>query len=116
MKSLSLNHKLNILKLLFDTGYKITASQLKISNANQYFISLEELKLISRVEVPRENKPPFKVGFINQSTRQKAKKFLKEHNKLNAPTPLHILNSEYAEDENIIISKSNIIPTKMDDS
>lgn len=88
----ALQHKLNILKLLYDTGMRITASQLSISNANQYFIPLEEMKLIKRVSIQRENSTPYKVGFIDTQTKEKAKEYLKKHNKLNTETPFQILN------------------------
>ena len=89
-----LQHKLNILKLLYDTGLRVTASQLNISNANQYFIPLKYAGLISRDEVPREKSTPYKVGFVDDRTREKAKEFLEKHNKLNAQTPLNILHSQ----------------------
>ncbi len=92
MNTQALNHKLNILKLLYDTGLRVTASQLIISNANQYLIPLEEAKLISRVEVPRENSSPYKVGFVNRDTRKKAKEYLEKYNMLNRETPFNILN------------------------
>ncbi|MEA2100874.1 MAG: hypothetical protein U9P72_12180 [Campylobacterota bacterium] len=95
MNSRTLHHKLSILKLLYDTGMRVTASQLSISNANQYLIPLEELKLISRVEVPRENSSPYKVGFVDATTRKKAKEFLQKHNRLNGETPFKILNDNY---------------------
>ncbi|MCD4668307.1 MAG: hypothetical protein K8R44_06950 [Sulfurimonas sp.] len=99
MSNLSLHHKLTILKLLYDTNLRITASQLKISNANQYLIPLEEAKLIIRVEVPRENSSPYKVGFVDYRTRKKAKEFLKSHGMLNYQTPFHVLNFDYIQDE-----------------
>lgn len=92
MNDRTLHHKLSILKLLYDTGLRVTASQLNISNANQYFIPLEELGLISRVKVPRENSTPYKVGFVDNKTRKKAKEFLEKYNKLNAQTPFSILH------------------------
>lgn len=90
--SRALQHKLNILKLLYDTGLRITASQLKISNANQYFIPLEELNLIKRVEIPRENTSSYKVGYVDFQTKEKAKEYLKKHNRLDSETPFQILN------------------------
>lgn len=90
----ALHHKLNILKLLYDTRMRITASQLSISNANQYFIPLEEMKLIKRVSIARENSTPYKVGYVDYQTKEKAKEYLKKHNKLNTETPFQILNLE----------------------
>lgn len=98
MENRKLHHKLKILKLLYDTGLRVTASQLKISNANQYLGSLEKSGLISRVEVPRENSTSYKVGFVDRKTRKKAKEFLEKHKKLNAQTPLQILNFDYEVD------------------
>jgi hypothetical protein len=98
MRTKSLTHKLNILKVLLDTNMRLTASQFNISNANQYLIPLEELKLIKRVEVPRDNCSPFKVGFIDKDTKLKAIEYLSKHNELNTPTPLHIINFSYVED------------------
>ncbi len=92
MENLKLRYKLSILKLLYDTGLRVTASQLSISNANQYFRPLEVQELINRVEVPRENSTPYKVGFVDRKTRKKAKEFLEKHNMLNAKTPFNILH------------------------
>lgn len=94
MKSRALHHKLNILKLLYDTTLRLTAAQFKISNANQYLIALEEAKLIKRIVVPREGTTPYKIGFVDSSTRKKAKEFLVKHSFLNVATPLHIVSFE----------------------
>lgn len=97
----TLQHKLNILKLLYDTNLKITASQLKISNANQYFNQLEEMGLIKRLEISRVGISSFKVGFVDQDTKEKAKEYLDKHGKLNSITPLHIINFKYVEDNEV---------------
>lgn len=97
----TLQHKLNILKLLYDTNLKITASQLKISNANQYFNQLEEMGLIKRLEISRVGISSFKVGFVDQDTKEKAKEYLDKHGKLNSITPLHIISFKYVEDNEV---------------
>ena len=103
MSNRELTHILNILKLLYDeVNLKVTSSDLRIANANQYLVPLEEMKLISRVSVPRENSCPFKVAFIDSTTRKKAKEYLEKYNMLNKDTPFHILHSldvKYNSDE-----------------
>lgn len=101
MKNQKLTHNLNILKVLYDTDMRLTASQLHISNANQNFIDLEEMKLIKRVEVPRVGKSPFKVGYVDDDTREKAEQYLNKYNMKNSNTPLHIVSSNYVEDSEI---------------
>jgi len=80
--------------MLYDTNLRLTASQFKISNANQYLIALEEAKLIKRIEIPREGTTPYKVGFVDNGTRKKAKEYLVKHSFLNVATPLHIVSFE----------------------
>ena len=101
MNNQKLTHSINILKVLYDTDMRLTASQIHISNANQNFIDLEEMKLIKRVKVPRVGKRPFKVGYVDDDTRLKAEQYLKKHNMLNTKTPLHIVNSNNVEDSEI---------------
>jgi len=101
MNSLSLKHKLNILKVLFDTDLRLTALQFSISNANQYLKPLEDMKLIKRVEIPRVGKSPFKIGYVDDDTRLKAKEYLIKYNRLNSPTPLHIVSSNNVENSEI---------------
>lgn len=91
------NSSLKILKVLFDTRERLTASQIGLSNANQYLGKLEKQELIKRIEIPREGNTPFKVGFVDDDTRDKAENYLKSRNYLNVKTPIEILNGKTLE-------------------
>jgi len=69
-------HKLNILKVLFDTKLKLTATDFSyVSNANQYFVELENQGLITS-EWSYKGKAKVKKRFIAPSQRIKAKRFI----------------------------------------
>lgn len=82
--------KLQILKYLVDTKEHITAAQISVSNANQYLISLEEMKLVKRHKI---NNSICKFAYVDNETEQKAQEYLKRFNFLAAPTPMGILNN-----------------------
>lgn len=87
------NHSFTILKVMYDTGKKLTASDFIISNANQYLVTLERNNLIERKTVSKEHgNTTYKIGYVSSRTRKKARKYLIEHNMLNSKTPLNILN------------------------
>jgi len=70
------NRKITILKKLYTTGLHLTATDFKISNANQFLIELENQKLIERYWVKDEGITPFKLAYVSDDTREKAEKYL----------------------------------------
>lgn len=95
MDNKSHNIKLQILKYLFDTKKLLTASQIGVSNANQYLIPLADMKLIKRHTI---NNSKCKFSYIDSDTRLRAEDYLKRFNLL-TPTPLHIVNNYVEENE-----------------
>ena len=82
MKTQKLTHKYNILKFLYDTGLKLTATDFSyVSNANQYFVELESQGLISS-EWGSKGKSKVKLRFVAKKQRDKAKKYLDSYSKL----------------------------------
>lgn len=73
--------KLQILKILYDTGSKLTATDFKMSNANQYLCTLEGMRLIEREWYKPPKGASFKLAFISVKTRTKAQKYLKLNSK-----------------------------------
>ena len=76
METQKLTHKYNILKILFETGLKLTATDFSyVSNANQYFVELENQGLINS-EWGKKGKSKVKLRFVSKKQREKAKKYL----------------------------------------
>jgi len=77
-----LTHKYNITKILYDTGLKLTATDFSyVSNANQYFVELENQGLISS-EWGTKGKSKVKLRFISKRQKDKAKTYLDSYSKL----------------------------------
>jgi len=75
---MSANHKYNLLKTLNRTGLKLTATDFShISNANQYFVELENQNLITS-EWGRKGKAKVKLRFVADHQKEDAKKYLEE--------------------------------------
>ena len=70
------NRKLQILNRLYETGLRLTASDFRISNANQYLEELESQGLVIRYWVRNEGETPFKLAYVSDETREKATKYL----------------------------------------
>lgn len=71
------SHKYNILKTLYTTGLKLTATDFSfISNANQYFVELEEQDLITS-EWGKKGEAKVKLRYVAEHQRGKAQKYLK---------------------------------------
>ena len=68
--------KLNILQTLYSTKLHLTATDFKISNANQYLGELESQRLIERYWVKNEGDTPFKLAYVSDDTRERAEKYL----------------------------------------
>ena len=76
METKKLTHKYNILKILYDTGLKLTATDFSyVSNANQYFVELENQGLITSELIPN-SKSGTKIRFVSEEQRVKVKKYL----------------------------------------
>jgi len=69
-------HKRNILQTLYNTRLHLTATDFRISNANQFLIELESQELIERYWVRNEGETPFKLAYVSDATKDKAKKYL----------------------------------------
>lgn len=75
-RAMSLNHKYRILKRLYDTGLKLTATDFSyISNANQYFVELENQDLITS-EWGEKGDARVKLRYIAKHQKEKVKKYL----------------------------------------
>lgn len=82
METQKLTHKYNILKILYNTGLKLTATDFSyVSNANQYFVELENQGLISS-EWGTKGKSKVKLRFVSKKQRENAKKYLDSYSKL----------------------------------
>ena len=74
------SHKYNLLKKLYDTGLKLTATDFShVSNANQYFVELEHQDLITS-EWGRKGKAKVKLRFIAGHQLKRVKKYLDNMN------------------------------------
>jgi len=82
METQKLTHKYNILKILYDTGLKLTATDFSyVSNANQYFVELENQDLLTS-EWGIKGKQKVKLRFTAKKQKDKAKKYLDSYSKL----------------------------------
>ena len=70
------NHKSTILKKLYDTQLKLTATDFHASNANQYLGELEAQDLITREKVKRDKMSSYKVAYITKEQKPKVEKYL----------------------------------------
>lgn len=69
-------HKYNLLKKLYDTELKLTATDFSyVSNANQYFVELENQGLITS-EWGRKGKGKVKLRFVALEQKERVKKYL----------------------------------------
>jgi len=69
-------HKYRLLKTLYETGMKLTATDFShVSNANQYFVELEDEGLITS-EWGRKGGAKVKFRFVAAHQREKAQKYL----------------------------------------
>lgn len=75
-------HKLNILQKLYDTGLHLTATDFRASNANQYLGELEGQELVTRYWVRNEGETPYKLAYVSDTTKDKAKKYLHAFGKI----------------------------------
>ncbi|AHE94997.1 TPA: hypothetical protein RPW15_001053 [Campylobacter fetus subsp. venerealis] len=67
-------HIYEILSVMLNTGEPVTATDFKISNANQYFVILESMRLVTRVKSKEGN---FKVAYFKDNEqKQKARDYL----------------------------------------
>jgi hypothetical protein len=82
--------KLQILKYLIDTKKIITASQISKSNANQYLIPLEKMKVIKRGYI---NGSICKFSYVDDDVIEKAKEYLVKHNALNITVDKNLLRA-----------------------
>lgn len=74
-------HK-TILAYMLNSNKPVTATDFKISNANQYLVSLEKMKLITRKWLLLDEKSRFKVAYFKDNKqKQKAKSFLEPFKK-----------------------------------
>lgn len=90
MKNKSHTITLQILKYLVDTKKPLTASQIRVSNANQYLIPLADMELIKRHKI---NNSKCKFSYVDNDTRLKAEDYLKRFNLMLLPTPMGLINS-----------------------
>jgi len=69
-------HKYNLLKRLYDTELKLTATDFSyVSNANQYFVELENQDLITS-EWGKRGNARVKLRYVAKHQRENAKKYL----------------------------------------
>lgn len=61
-------HIYEILSVMLNTGEPVTATDFKISNANQYFVILESMRLVTRVKSKEGN---FKVAYFKDNEQNK---------------------------------------------
>lgn len=69
-------HKTTILKKLYDTQLKLTATDFNASNANQYLGELQTKDLITREKVKRDKRGFYKVAYITKEQKPKVEKYL----------------------------------------
>ena len=71
------SHKYNLLKTLYETGLKLTATDFShVSNANQYFVELEHQDLITS-EWGKKGKAKVKLRFVSEAQRERALRYLR---------------------------------------
>ncbi len=76
-------HKLNILKVLFETGEKLTATDFHyVSNANQYFCELEDEDLITS-EWDKKGNSRVKRRYVADRQKKTVKEYLIKFGKKN---------------------------------
>lgn len=69
-------HKYHLLKKLYETELKLTATDFSyVSNANQYFVELENQGFITS-EWGRKGKAKVKLRFVGLDQKERAKKYL----------------------------------------
>lgn len=69
-------HKYNLLKRLYDTGLKLTATDFShVSNANQYFVELENQDLIMS-EWGEKGNARVKLRYVAEHQRDRVEKYL----------------------------------------
>ena len=69
-------HKYNLLKRLYDTELKLTATDFShVSNANQYFVELEHQDLISS-EWGKKGNAKVKLRFVGKDQKERVEKYL----------------------------------------
>jgi len=71
------SHKYNLLKKLYDASLKLTATDFShISNANQYFVELEQQGLITS-EWGKKGESRVKLRFITAEQKERVERYLK---------------------------------------
>ena len=69
-------HKYNLLKRLYDTELKLTATDFShVSNANQYFVELESQDLITS-EWGKKGDAKVKLRFVGDHQKERVEKYL----------------------------------------
>lgn len=69
-------HKYNLLKRLYDTEIKLTATDFSyVSNANQYFVELENQDLITS-EWGKKGNAKVKLRFVGEDQKERVEKYL----------------------------------------
>ena len=69
-------HKYNLLKRLYDTELKLTATDFShVSNANQYFVELEQQDLIAS-EWGKKGNAKVKLRFVGEDQKERVEKYL----------------------------------------
>lgn len=69
-------HKYNLLKRLYDTEIKLTATDFSyVSNANQYFVELEHQDLITS-EWGKKGNATVKLRFVGEDQKERVEKYL----------------------------------------
>lgn len=73
---MSINHKHRLLKRLYDSGLKLTATDFShVSNANQYFVELEHQDLITS-EWGKKGDANVKLRYIAEHQRDAVERYL----------------------------------------
>ncbi len=69
-------HKYNLLKRLYDTELRLTATDFShVSNANQYFVELEHQDLITS-EWGKKGNAKVKLRFVGEDQKERVEKYL----------------------------------------
>ncbi len=69
-------HKYNLLKRLYDTELKLTATDFSyVSNANQYFVEMEQQDLITS-EWGKKGNAKVKLRFVGEDQKERVEKYL----------------------------------------
>jgi len=70
------SHKYNLLKRLYDTELKLTATDFShVSNANQYFVELEHQDLITS-EWGKKGDAKVKLRYVAEHQKEKVERYL----------------------------------------